>query len=165
MQKRLGRLVVVMAVLMVFVGASVTLGAAKDKGLLKVGEGKLSGVVQSSTGQFLPNLELHLMQGKKVLVKTRTDKNGKYQLGEVVAGMYELRVASERALKFEVTKNIKVNRLSIVIPQRKDYTAAVMSKTAWVWVGVGTAATATAVAVPIIVSNSGGGGSSSTSSP
>ena len=165
MRNGLGRSVVAVAMLTVFVGANGTLGAARIKAL-KVGVGNLSGVVQSSTGQFLPNLELRLMQGDKVLAQTRTDKNGKYQLGNITAGVYELRVASERALKFEAAKNIKVSMLSIVIPQRKDYSAAALTETQtqWVWVGVGTAGAA-AIAIPVIANNSGGSSSSSTLSP
>lgn len=157
MGKRLGRVVVVLLVAVLVAGTS--LGAARPQAH-KVGVGKLSGVVTSSAGKVLADMQLRLMKDGKLLSETRSDKTGKFAFKNIVAGKYMLLVGSERGLNFEADKGVKVNTLSVVVPQREreNYSAA-LTQTQWVWVGVGTAGAA-AVAVPVVhnTTNAFGGG-------
>jgi len=158
MRKGLGRAFTIVLVAVLFAGASVVLGAAKPQAL-KVGVGKLSGVVTSSAGKVLPDLQLRLMKDGKLLAKTCTDKAGKYSFEKIPAGKCELLVASEKGLRIEASKDVKVATLSIVVPERENYAAAALTQTQWVWVGVGTAGAA-AVSVPVLynTTNVFGGG-------
>ena len=139
--------VVLLAVLIVLAGVSY--GAEKPRAL-KVNVGKLSGVVQNSKGVILEDVALRLMKGEKLVLATKTGKDGRYTFPQIAAGKYELQVGAERALEFEAAEGVKVCTLSIVVPKRENYAAGslALTQTQWVWVGVGTAGAA-AVSVPV----------------
>jgi len=132
--------------------AGVSFGAtkARAKDSLQVKAGKLSGVVADPSGKVLPNMPLRLKHGKKIILATRTDKAGKYEIKGLVAGKYLLLVGAERALKLEVASTARIASLQIVVPQLRPYASAAITQSQWVWAAAGTGAAAVAVSVPVL---------------
>ena len=143
---------VVALILAVALLAGISFGATKAtaKNVLRVKVGKLSGVVADPTGKPLPNVPLRLKQGKKLVLETRTDKVGKYEIKDLVVGKYLLLTGAERALELEVTSVAKVASLQIVVPQSRLYASAAVTQSQWIWAAVGTGAAVVAVSVPVL---------------
>jgi hypothetical protein len=92
----------------------------------------------------------------KVLKKTRTGKDGAYDLGEVKEGTYTLRINGKIEMPLRVSSAASASTLNIAVPK------AVMGKivgsaVSWTTVGLVGAGIATAVAVPVAVSGGDGG--------
>ncbi|MFZ0307829.1 MAG: carboxypeptidase-like regulatory domain-containing protein [Candidatus Sulfotelmatobacter sp.] len=53
---------------------------------------KLSGTFRDPGGAVVPGIEVHLLSGKNVVRRVRTDISGAYDFGEVPSGTYKIRV-------------------------------------------------------------------------
>ena len=152
MKKRVMCAIALVLAVTLLAGASFGATKAPVKDTLKVKVGKLSGVVADPFGKALPNMPLCLKQDKKIILKTRTDKAGKYEIKGLVAGKYLLLVGAERALELDVASAAKIVSLQIVVPQPRPYASAAIAQSQWVWAAAGTGAAAVAVSVPVLAS-------------
>lgn len=53
---------------------------------------KLSGTFLDPSGAVIPGIEVHLLSGKKVVQRVRTDNHGTWNFGEVLSRNYRMRV-------------------------------------------------------------------------
>jgi hypothetical protein len=53
---------------------------------------RLSGTFLDHSGAVIPGIEVHLLSGKKVVQRVRTDNQGTWDFGEVLSGDYRMRV-------------------------------------------------------------------------
>jgi len=160
-----GRVIAVVVAVAIFSWPGISYGEAKT-GKIQVGAGTLTGVVTSSAGKLLGDVQIRVMQGKKLVVRTKTDKQGNYTLSKLGVGQYNMFVAGERGLDFEATKSSQIKKLSLVIPVRDKYAAAelgTLTQEQWVWIIIGTVA-AVAIVIPVLynTTNVFGGGTSGT---
>ena len=152
MKKRLTCAIALVLAVTFLAGASFGATKATAKDALRVKVGKLSGVVADPFGNALPKMPLRLKQDKRIILETRTDKAGKYELKGLVAGKYLLLVGAERALELDVASAAKIVSLQIVVPQPRPYASAAIAQSQWVWAAAGTGAAAVAVSVPVLAS-------------
>ena len=88
-----------MRVLVFCVAALLTTSAwASDCGISKKfrtnGTQMLAGTLADETDRAIPGLRLELLRDKSVFSKARTNNEGRFDLGQVPAGTYRLRVVS-----------------------------------------------------------------------
>lgn len=165
MRHGLGRAIAIVVAVALFSCPGISYGEAKT-GTIQVGAGKLGGVLTSSAGKLLDGVQIRVMQGKKLVAETKTDKKGNYTLAKLDVGKYTMFVAGERGLEFEAIKSSQIQALSLVIPTRDKYAAAelgALTQAQWVWIIIGTAAVV-AITVPVLhnTTNVFGGGTSGT---
>jgi carboxypeptidase family protein len=53
---------------------------------------RLSGVFADPNGAYLPGIKIQLLSGRKVIHDIRTQNDGGYDLGDVPAGTYRIRI-------------------------------------------------------------------------
>ena len=59
------------------------------------GSQTVSGVLKDPANLPIPGLFVELLQGKSVVHRLRTDNEGRFDLGRIVAGDYRLRIVSQ----------------------------------------------------------------------
>ena len=98
----------------------------------------------------------------KVIAKTRTDDQGRYDLGEVKEGKFIIRINGKITLPIVVAPSASAAVLNVAIP------AAAMGKVvgaiSWTTVALVGAGVVTAVGIPLAVGGGGGGGGSASPS-
>lgn len=76
----------------------------------------LSGVFVDPNGKYLPGIKIQLLSGRRVIHDVRTKNDGGYDLGDVPAGTYRIRI---KDLPFCAPK-VQCKRDECIIEQRLD---------------------------------------------
>ena len=153
-------IVLVGALLLVQIdGSGMAYGASKVRSVpLKAGT--LTGTLIDMTGKAIANATVKVIDRKgKVVAGSVTDKNGKVILKDIQAGDYKIDFGEKLSCRIAVREKAKLQKLSIVIPRRRPYSAGQLgglTRTQWVWVIAGLVAVAIAVPIAIAANNGGG---------
>ena len=89
-----------------------------QKNRVVVKSGSFMGTLLKPNGGLSESASLELIQGKKVIASTKSDKKGEYRFQKIPSGHYVLRVQAHHLLNIDinVTDNAKIDTLKIVMP-------------------------------------------------